>query len=1516
METNEIGDDCSSSSGLHSTSEEDVEDRRRSTEDDTPGKTTNLMSQVLPSSDKIVSGLLENGLRYVIVPHFVPTNKVYANLAVSAGSLNEETEAEQGLAHFLEHCVFLGTEALPRPKDMEAVLTKLSMDCHADSNAYTTFRETAFTMQAPAVLTQKRLEEIKERIETHSTEGHVLEDICLEIPHHLRQREAPEQSKTNDDEQQFYSVEILLFLLHQLCFRASLSDRYAIERERGAVLSEAACSYSLDTRLDFQSYVQIHGETPIPRRFPIGRLEHIEKFTPEMLCKFYKQWYQPHRMTLYLSGVLDCHHVETTIQRLFSREKSHSIGPFPVCPKDCASLEKFKPVPIDTTRKDCNSATSRPLRWSQPSPLFLPGCGYPYGVPLSHSFDRSPKQPIVITQHPLISTFSFTLTLKQDLEDCQLASHGQMKESVCDIILSQVLQSRLNELRSSVSRPPFRNISWESNHASDEGCSVASLNVVAESGVQMRHCSSQGSDERWLWVPNQMRFTREDGLTGGATAGKESGTNQNPQTDENKVWYVWQEAVAVGIRECVRLSRFGVPPLELETAIRAVGKAFRDRAAAADAVDSLTMLDECVEALQTSSSLMDRRVEYEAFQRVAELISTEDLKERAAKVFGFIERAAEVGSNISEKRQRMADVASNLDKLESSFHSFETKTNDENNSSIGLGNSWSVVRSPEMGHAVHDDCTDSSVLGFSDICEAIGIFISAPGPVVRTNLRLNPFGDVTIPGIGNAGEIDSIAVGFAPTAGPKDSGSQRSSARDQKFHPNVRSYSHSYVASEQEAGTAENRYGVGVFADVRIEQVLDALKAGLAHVKELPDIHMPERIVSEDKLQKDMETFKLNASELNVRLSPGQITRALVEDIFVDAPFKYSESCNSTVDWGSRIADNGLTLEVSCNTFSNGLTLTCCPTPFEAGTIHVLAIARGGQSSEGLNGWRPKICLPQKQHVHFPPGTNELAIATIEDSGASDHSSETLIRIVSGWGVHGEITASTEEVVAHTQLSSAENDGPDKALQLIRAMLWHSHWDDSAFNRALDTTYLEATAVHKDLERKSTYEHMKAMFHNDPRFVVCDENQILQLSKDTVRPAFESLWTPNNVQILVVGDIDHSTGLAATEKWLGCLPPTIKAPSKCLDPEIEELPSFKPPCSLISPTREGDGAVCMDRIKLSGQTCSVPDSSKRAVLLLSLPCPGRYNVNYCDAVKNLGTSQLKSPIDISNVRSHPMFPLRAAVVWVAVLERRLYEALRVETGNCYSCSVTTSAFEFFSPGFALIEATPLINSIPQTLGDALHIIQNLVTLKQPITEEECNSIKGSLVEDLKSSQTTNDYWIGQLQHLYCHGSIKSTKFMNHIASFYSRLTAKDLNYAIGEFYDCSCYVPVHATVGYSGLRHPVPWNELRKFVEFYLWYRYASLGKLYRCLDQFASVAGNVVKHTIFGVDGPCYPAGHSDFAEWRKYIEGDSRSSGLQSKNTRMLILLGLIICPIVVIKRTQNGSIISRILQSLFGR
>ncbi|MBW3666213.1 MAG: insulinase family protein, partial [Actinobacteria bacterium] len=74
----------------------------------------------LPKDPQVRVGQLDNGLTYYVRQNGSPGGRAELRLLVDAGSA-QETEEQSGLAHFLEHMMFNGTERFPRNELISAL---------------------------------------------------------------------------------------------------------------------------------------------------------------------------------------------------------------------------------------------------------------------------------------------------------------------------------------------------------------------------------------------------------------------------------------------------------------------------------------------------------------------------------------------------------------------------------------------------------------------------------------------------------------------------------------------------------------------------------------------------------------------------------------------------------------------------------------------------------------------------------------------------------------------------------------------------------------------------------------------------------------------------------------------------------------------------------------------------------------------------------------------------------------------------------------------------------------------------------------------------------------------------------------------------------------------------------------------------------------------------------------------------------------------------------------------------
>ncbi|QYK46888.1 MAG: insulinase family protein [Phycisphaeraceae bacterium] len=101
----------------------------------------------LPVDPTLVTGRLENGLRYIIKQHAVPPGRAVMWIHIGTGSLNE-TDRQRGIAHYLEHMAFNGSENFA-PGSLVPFFQSLGMTFGRDQNAFTSFDQTVYQLSLP-----------------------------------------------------------------------------------------------------------------------------------------------------------------------------------------------------------------------------------------------------------------------------------------------------------------------------------------------------------------------------------------------------------------------------------------------------------------------------------------------------------------------------------------------------------------------------------------------------------------------------------------------------------------------------------------------------------------------------------------------------------------------------------------------------------------------------------------------------------------------------------------------------------------------------------------------------------------------------------------------------------------------------------------------------------------------------------------------------------------------------------------------------------------------------------------------------------------------------------------------------------------------------------------------------------------------------------------------------------------------------------------------------------------------
>ena len=105
------------------------------------------LDRVLPVDPAVRTGQLANGLSFFIRNNGRPAKRVSMRLAVNAGAIQEEAD-QRGLAHFIEHMAFNGTQNF-KPGELVSFLESIGARFGPHVNASTSFDETIYMLDVP-----------------------------------------------------------------------------------------------------------------------------------------------------------------------------------------------------------------------------------------------------------------------------------------------------------------------------------------------------------------------------------------------------------------------------------------------------------------------------------------------------------------------------------------------------------------------------------------------------------------------------------------------------------------------------------------------------------------------------------------------------------------------------------------------------------------------------------------------------------------------------------------------------------------------------------------------------------------------------------------------------------------------------------------------------------------------------------------------------------------------------------------------------------------------------------------------------------------------------------------------------------------------------------------------------------------------------------------------------------------------------------------------------------------------
>jgi len=398
-------------------------------------------SEKLPIHPNVKSGILPNGLSYVILPNKSPLGRFEAHLQVFSGS-SDELQSQQGIAHLTEHVAYMGSRKRER-----------LFGTGSQTNAYTDFHHTVFYAACPTY--------------TPQSNG---------------------------------NVPMLPMALEALCdVMEARAQPERIEKERQAVLSEMTMVNTIEYRVECQILSTLHRENRLAKRFPIGKEILIQNWDQADVKTWHRTHYRPDNVLLYVVGDVDPELVEKTISEKFGHITADKQAKQIMLEELKVESSQFADAIVG---RDDIVKSSQSWHYPAVKHEFFGVAAKDeendketkngdYDIHLQESYDMDEEVDFLSTdaiapgkkirphifRHELLQAFSLHFFAKREVES--VTDLPSFRRNLARRVAFAALQIRLN-VGGRSDDPAFTYVEFNQLDSAREGCAVCSLDMTAE----------------------------------------------------------------------------------------------------------------------------------------------------------------------------------------------------------------------------------------------------------------------------------------------------------------------------------------------------------------------------------------------------------------------------------------------------------------------------------------------------------------------------------------------------------------------------------------------------------------------------------------------------------------------------------------------------------------------------------------------------------------------------------------------------------------------------------------------------------------------------------------------------------------------------------------------------------------------------------------------------------------------------------------------------------------------------
>lgn len=358
----------------------------------------------------------------------------------------------------------------------------------------------------------------------------------------------------------------------------------------------------------------------------------------------------------------------------------------------------------------------------------------------------------------------------------------------------------------------------------------------------------------------------------------------------------------------------------------------------------------------------------------------------------------------------------------------------------------------------------------------------------------------------------------------------------------------------------------------------------------------------------------------------------------------------------------------------------------------------------------------------------------------------------------------------------------NRGLGVFRLLLTSPDFDGKALERFKQRIERSHKAIGKSVERSTAAKFFQGLLSEGDGWKLREMQPSTTncFTVESVRDYITTLWTADNMEIAISGDLDAEELEEALLTYMGTLDK---------QPEGRKRPWEEDMAKKFS-------------LRLSGKpgmedSTKVNDDVVRSFAIMGFPSINRWGMLECDALSIDASQGLPHPVSLKDGTPYDvkMHPNRVMALASEMVTNMLFEEIRTKRGLVYGISFAVKPYKLCKSGIASISFMPKEEQLDDSIASVREVMHKIVTVG--FTESDFAATRGPLVTKARESEVTNGLWLMLMEDLQTETNPKDMLSIRRVADHYDAVELEHVNAMVKKVWS-HCLDTMYVCVGKSG----------------------------------------------------------------------------------------------------------------------